>query len=342
MRRRELAALAATALILMGDVAEVSAQEDELAPPVGVEQRARVAMDAETGRPFQVAFPRHDRLVAGITARGGDGLGVAPGVELGWRVASFLPFSREEIWWRLRHQILELKLHPIGEGLGGAVLGAMLVRGEYLRHDRSSFVVVPTGEGSEVRLPAPFDVALGLVVGRLELETGTGGTPRLAWARVVEVDVLMDFVRDPSYRHRLAIGASGRYDIARVESGGWHHELAPLSGAAALWSWESATGLFSARLEARGGARFAMGSGADGGWGWGWRAQGELEWVVAAINDQPLSLPLRVAYHRLGPAGARAQGLEIEAGLRLSFLTGGGGAGGATPRSKLSMQEEVP
>jgi hypothetical protein len=306
--------------------------------PLRREQISRYVR-AENGLPFRVAFPRYDRLYAGILTpvwetRAGRGLDWFA-AEFGLAVSFSLPFPQEEIWWRLRPHFLRTEVRgSLAEGWGFRLTG---LEGEFLRHDLSSFILIPTGESSEIRLPAPFDVALEMQLGSLDVGI-FGGRWYLTQARVLEIDVMMDFIRDPNYRHRFAIGPSGWYDIRRLDApwrdGGaseprWSHEFVPLSGGTILYAWESSTGRIAAEARASCGAALtpARASASDGDpeperWRAHCRGRASLEWIPLAVVDQPLSLPLEISYGRptLGETRADSPEFRIELGLRLSLM----------------------
>jgi len=215
----------------------------------------------------------------------------------------------------MRHDLLATTFRAPSRG--GWNLSVDLVQADYLRHDTSAFVVVP-GEAN-YRFPAPFDVVVQYGLGGFRMRAGGG----LVFRRidVARVAVLADFLRDPDYRHRLAIGAAGRYRMSRPDGGStWRHGVVPMSGIRALWAWESARGLFRVALhdDLEYGVSF-VGS-AEPTWAWSDRASAELEWLLLAVDDMPLSLRVGASMTTEFDRAAVAD-WSARIGLRLSFPT---------------------
>ncbi len=251
------------------------------APPA----RDRVYTTDEAGRSFRVGFPLHDR----VWLRGGYEFGAEPTplVEIGWSFKLNVDFPDEEIWWQLRHQLLRAELRAASD----SPWTITALSADYLRHDVSSSILIPRNK-RDIRLPAPFDIAVVWSLLTLRLAPRSSDTVR--GAEIAELAVLADFVRDETYRHRLAIGAAASYVAERDErTARWRHEIVPFSGLTALWGWEHRSGRFSAAVTPMV-ARAAMLSAGDQiAWAWRASAEAEIEWVVVAVNDAPISLLAR-------------------------------------------------
>lgn len=270
----------------------------------------------ERGRVFRVTFPPHDRLVVdyGAVADAAHGVdnGVGHRVHAAWKTTMGLDFAEENIWWRFRHTFADVEY---AWGAGDGRLDATVVRADYLRHDTSSFIVIPAER--DLKVPAPFDIAVDWELGSFELRE-EGGQWTVDRVDVAEVAIPLDFIRDPDYRHRLAIGPAAAYRVFPGEEP-WQHDLAPLTGAEVLYAWESDDGLYQVDLRARCTNAVTLGGDTAGRWNFGCdgRARGEL--IAFSINDQPISIPAEVEVaHSLGADDELSWNAWL--GLRLSFV----------------------
>ncbi len=273
---RILTIFAAVAVLLMGASAEVFAKPP-LAPTA-----SESAYELDELGPYRVAFPPHRRVVGelGGTRAAAGQLGTVVG--LGLHLSFDADFPDEEIWWRLRHHS-NARLYP---GLGLARVE--LVNADYLRHDTSSYVLIPAER--DIRLPAPFDIVVMWSLGGADLDVAAGGGEAFRALTVGSLRLMADFVRDPTYRHRFAVGAPARYDIAFDEAE-TRHSLAPLSGLSLFYGWESPRGLFqfSGLAETAYVSDIVAGS-PDPRWRWRADASARFEWIPVAVNDFPLSV----------------------------------------------------
>jgi hypothetical protein len=279
----------------------------------------------ERGRAFRVAFPPHDRLLIEYGAMGSSSRDFEQRARVAWKTTLGLDFAEENIWWRFRHTFADLEF---SWGAGGRRLEATAVRADYLRHDMSSFIVIPTEQ--DIKLPAPFDIAIDYELGSFELvSAGSAGSTlpesadeASAWSvehiDVAQVAIPLDFIRDPDYRHRLAIGPAGAYRIS-LDSEPRTHALAPLTGAELLYAWESDDGLYQVDLRARCMSAVTIGGQSEGRWSVGCDGRARAEMIAFSINDQPVSIPAE--FEVADSFGARDE-LEWSAsiGLRLSFV----------------------
>lgn len=241
-------------------------------------------VEDDAGRRTRVAFPLHQRVFVDGGARADRGEGVGASYRLGVEYALEADFPDEEIWWQMRHTIGSTTFRP--RGARGWDLRAVALEGDYLRHDTSAYILIPSER--DIRLPAPFDVAVDWSVGGGRFAV-SGDEPTVVGWDVVDLRILADFLRDPRMRHRLAVGAAGSYRIENVESG-LRHEVTPLSGGALLYGWENRRGTFAARMDGvvRREARLVVGE--DPEWSWVPAAHAALEWTPLAVNDLPVAL----------------------------------------------------
>lgn len=249
----------------------------------------------DQGRVIRVAFPLHDRVVADVTARSHQtaaGRNMSPAVGFAIKHSFGVDFPEEEIWWRFRHTFLGLEARMVngeGEGEDRLRLRSTLVEGRYLRHDESAFILVPANV--DLRIPAPFDIALEYEL--LAIDLGT-----LSWD-VSNIDIatfaiMLDFIRDPTYRHRLAIGPVMAYSMVNISN--WTHHLTPMTGGRLIYGWEHTSGRLSMGAEVQCAAEAQL---VDRRLQWQRRCLvgAHSEWTFLAVNDTPINLIFAAAAH---------------------------------------------
>ncbi len=253
------------------------------------------AVDTE-GREFRVSFPPHDRFaVQSVWTEQGDfEIGADLRFEANW------DFPDEQIWWRLRHRALSVAYLDATETTRFSAIS-----GDYWRHDTASVILIP-GD-INFKIPAPFDVTAGY-----ELLSGRAQGDSIQTLRTANLRFGADFIRDPSFQGRLAFAFFGRHDI---DFNADTHRIVPLSGGEVRASWEAANGRFRAGTQAECGYGVELDSQKQD---WSWRCGGdaEVEWIFAAINDMPVSVPIQGNWSW---DDVDAFAWEVRAGLRLSL-----------------------
>lgn len=329
------------ALMVMGSImlcgGQLSAQEsssEDGSRPLLTRDKKREALARQgdhvtdkKGRTFRVSFPIYERFfLEGQTGAlpASVGTSTRSPAMAGGRIAfakSFaLDFSDEDIWWVMRHRLLDTSYSRKSQG--NASLRSTLVTGQYLRHDLSSFVIVPAA--NDLRLPANFDIATDYQLLDIELSESKADSER-SWSvdqiNVAHLAILMDFIRDEDYRHRFAVGVAGLYQIRPDAQNAWQHEISPLTSAKVLYGWDQADGRARVYTEATCGRSLQfIPSQPSQAQTWRWRCQTltELEWTFLAISDRPLSIPLELRTD-LPMASLKESSITATIGLRLSF-----------------------
>ncbi|MBA2661565.1 MAG: hypothetical protein H0U74_04680 [Bradymonadaceae bacterium] len=292
---------------LSSALAQAQVQQPEVSPGY--------VRDAQ-GRLIRVDFALHDRVTVDLLARTAGPGARADQLHVGLALKhSFgVDFPAEEIWWNIRHTFLGVSA-MVGDGQLG--LRATLLESAYLRHDQGAVILIPANV--DIGIPAPFDIALEYELLAVELDAEAWALSMIDFANLA---ILIDFIRDPQYRHRLAVGPLTAYGIARgtqLESA-WTHYFVPMSGARLSYGWETASGRFAlgAQLQCVGEARLI-------GQALRWQRRcstgAQSEWTLLAINDSPINVLLA------GVVGEPREQFEpdvrltwsVSAGLRLSF-----------------------
>ncbi len=277
----------------------------------------RFATDAE-GRQFRVAFNLHERLVLDYGVLGGDGF--MQRVRTAYKTTMGLDFEDERIWWHFRHTLVDLDMRWAGDTTH---FRPTAVRAQYLRHDENSFVVIPTAQN--IKFPAPFDMGVEFTLASFDVSYLPDGDSILNGIDVADIVVLFEFIRDPNYRHRLALSPIANYRAWRVNDGSgelsddWEHQMVPLTSAELLYAWESATGRYL--FDIRGRWAKAITAHPNGEWDWEtqWSAKAHAEVIVLSVNDRPLSIPFGFGIEQ---RGAGDVGWQAFGGLRVSFWEG--------------------
>lgn len=268
----------------------LAGQSDDVSQPG---RQGDYAIDGE-GREFRVAFPLYNRISFETNSGYSRAASRDPGqfalrvrTELGGK----LDYEDDEVWWNVRHGLFDTSIWRAPED-GRVQLSATLLDARYLRHDLESFIVMPSL--NDFKFPANFDIAVDYQLLRVDARVGQGQGRTIERMDVAELAFMADFIRDESYRHRLAIGPIGWYYATPGEL--WTHEVTPLSGGRLLYAWDQRDGLFRVRADATCGyARVStIEVDAPVTWRGRCRAEGLLEWTPLAISDHPVSIPLQV------------------------------------------------
>lgn len=223
---------------------------------------------------FALCFDPGNRI--SVTA-GSDGFGGALALR------HIVHFDDEpDLVWKLEHTMLDMTHAALTDRFSGA-----LYRGWFMRHARDGHIVLPLGTPKKVFLP--FDVGGFAEVGSIEWRDLP--TTRIG---VIKTAGLVDFSRTRTFRRRIAIGPSARWDIDVMQDPRsiTEHFVAPFSTAVANLHLESTNGRLVGDLRAEAGMVWSN----LNGWEPNARAEAYLERIMLAINDRPISLVLGVRY----------------------------------------------
>jgi hypothetical protein len=221
--------------------------------------------------------------------------------------------SKAESTWLTLHRLGATELRPLGGKLDLVVLG---YSGVLRRHVREGVLLLPFTP--PVRVPFPLDLAFMADVLKFERRVADGyGTD---WSlEPVRLSFLLDPLRSASNRFHLSLGVTAAWRVLQVD-GAVLHEVTPLTAATLFFDLESEDGRWLARGTVSGGATLSPNAGDAS---LTFRARGELEFarVLLALNDQPLSVYLRVtgAWRDGGARGASE--LAAQAGVQIRFFS---------------------
>lgn len=248
----------------------------------------------EDGQPFAVCFDPWTGLELG-GGGGAQGDGAAPLLVAGLRFRGERDSrSKAASTWLLAQRALATELKTVD---GQWALTATAYEGVYRRHVAEGVVLLPTTP--PIELPFPLDVGLAGSAGRYE-RRGADGT---GWAlEALRLSALFDPIASASGRFHLAFGPTAAYRV-RSDGAQLAHDVTPLTGVLLFFNFESEDGLWV--LRGTGVGAWTFSPSAPGVLTL--RARGEVEGarVLAAVNDQPLSLFVR-ATGAWNDAGARA------------------------------------
>ncbi len=227
--------------------------------------------------------------------------GVSAGLDLRHRV---LFVDEPELVWKLSHRFAHI--HSGGKGGGYA---AALYRGRFVRHARDGHLVVPIGRPRKVFLP--FDIGAEADVGSIS-SAGSGAALDLA---VVRAAPLIELLRSPGFRRRLALGPVARWDavLDTTEWGVMDHRVSPFSMVMLSAYAESSKGLSAVELDVEGGREWSRSL----GWRWEVRAAVRVERTLIALNDRPLSIFVGARYRHT------SSDLVGQLGVRFAFAQRG-------------------
>jgi hypothetical protein len=222
--------------------------------------------------PFAVCFDLGNRLRLDAAS---DGVGGA--VQLRHTFAGDDP----DVTWRLEHDIAATRATR-------DAIRATAYSGRYVRHSADGHLVLPFGRPRKLFLP--FDLGAEAQVGTIEASAARDDVELGA----VRTAALVELSRAAHFRRRLAVGAAARWDVEldRESREARAHTVAPFTLAMIDVRAETEDGLTAAGLRAEGGGSWST---ADK-WGWRARADAEVERVVIAVQDRPLSIFLGGSY----------------------------------------------
>lgn len=248
----------------------------------------------EKGESFTTCFDPWSGLELG----GGGGVDSSGGVA-GFQVAVRYRGERDsrsktDATWLTAQRFAAYEYAPV-EGRTAFTLAGW--EALFRHHVREGTLTVPTSPPTQ--LPFPFDVALYGSAVRWQRRFVEGNDWAMELARVA---LLLDVLRSPSGRFHLAAGPTAAWRLRELE-GTLRHDVTPLTAGLVLANVESEDGLWVLRAQGVAGwsidplsSRAAV-----------LRARGELqlERVLLAINDEPVSVFVR-ASGAFQDAGARA------------------------------------
>lgn len=251
-----------------------------VAPASAYAERCTGVTDA--GSRFVTCFDLGNRL--SITA-GTDGFG--GGVAL----RHVVTFDDEpDLAWKLEHRITETTHHLFTNTFEGTIY-----RGRFMRHARDGHIVLPLGTPKKIFLP--FDIGAAADFGAVRWRDDASPVE----IGMVKVGALVDFSRTRTFRRRFSIGPVSRWDVRleRDPDGDLmprlavdEHVVAPFTTGLLELAFESLEGRTAGTLRVEAGTSWST----RHGWVPEARAEAELERIVIAINDRPVSLVLGARY----------------------------------------------
>jgi hypothetical protein len=245
----------------------------------------------EGGR-FVTCFDLGNRLVVNA---GSEGVGGAISLR---HVVTFQ--DEPDLIWKLEHRIADTTHALFTNAFDGAIY-----RGRYLRHARDGHIVLPLGTPKKIFLP--FDIGALAEFGALRWRDDASPVE----VGVVKVAALVDFSRTRTFRRRFSLGPVARWDVhlERDPDGDLmprlavdEHVVSPFSAGMLELAFESLEGRTAGSLRVEVGTAWST----LHGWRPEARAEAELERIVIAINDRPVSLVLGARYQTRPDAEAEA------------------------------------
>ncbi len=264
-------------------------------PPVAADC---TAVD-DAGASFPTCFDPGNGLLlgAGVSARDGEVAGV---VHAGFLVRSGRASRSKGTPWFNAHRfaLTEARVNPEHWSLSLTLYDASL-----RRHLEEGFILVPTAR--PVRIPFPFDLTVALRAAHWErrFQEGPGWTLETGRAAL-----LLDPVRASTERMWLGVGPAASHVLRRTPDG-LVHELTPFTSLLLDAGFETENGGWALRASGLAGWSYAL----DGERRFRARAEGSIERLLVAINDQPVWLRVSAAYVRADAGVAR--GTEWNAGV---------------------------
>ncbi len=248
--------------------------------------------------PYPVCFDPGNRLRLDVTTAG---LGGAI------QLRHVVPGDDPDVTWRLEHDLLDVRATR-------DLVRATAYAGRYVRHSSDGHVVLPFGRPRKLFLP--FDLGAEAQVGSL-VGTASGDTLHIGAVRTA---ALIELSRADHFRHRIAIGPAARWDVVldRESRSPREHMVAPFTLAALDLRFESKNGLTLAGLRAEAGGEWST----ESGWRRRLGAEAEIERVVLAVQDRPLSIFLSGDYEPSDESFSGLVGLRLAPVVRIPRAQG--------------------
>ena len=236
----------------------------------------------DSGSRFVTCFDLGNRLTINAGTEGVGG-GIA--------LRHVVTFDDEpDLIWKLEHHITDTTHALLTNAFDGTIY-----RGRYIRHARDGHIVLPLGTPKKVFLP--FDIGALAEVGALRWRDDVSPVE----IGMVKVGALVDMARTRTFHRRVAFGPVARWDVLleRDPDGDLmprlavdEHVVAPFSAGMLELAFESLEGRTAGILRVEAGTAWSS----LHGWRPEARAEAELERIVIAINDRPVSLVLGARY----------------------------------------------
>lgn len=203
--------------------------------------------------------------------------------------------------WQIDNRLLDGWVQPLRLDMGGLpAMNVVLYQGDFLRHDASPSLTLPTSPPK--RLPFPFDVGMQVEAGRLwiPLASTEPDAPRTLRVTAGKAGFILDPWRSGEIGRSLEFALAVRYDIdidgdgEQFEDPVMNHRIAPFTLTSVRWRLQDDDGLtaFDARAES------APHWSSEDGWRWSGAAALRFERVLIAINDIPLAFTLDASWRR--------------------------------------------
>jgi len=280
------------------------------------------------GRRMRVAFDPGNRMyLAGLISAqwlAGEGGYPAGAADVSGGAAFRFDFrlgceDAESDCWKMEHRLLDVegwggRGTGGGRETGGARFAGTLYSGRYVRHLASPYIALPTSPPKKVLVP--FDFGLALETAGVEMTPVSGST---LWdVDVIDARLVLELLRSDDLRNRLDLGVGVRYHILVRDSEEPlrpEHSLAPFTAALAALHLETKDGFHVLDLS----AGFRRSWSDRLGWGQDVEVGLRYELVLAALNDNPISLVLDGGYRHSDPPARGLPDAEWAAGAGLAF-----------------------
>jgi hypothetical protein len=236
----------------------------------------------DAGSRFVTCFDLGNRLTVNA---GTEGVGGAIALR---HVVTF--DDEPDLIWKLEHRITDTTHALLSNAFDGTIY-----RGRYTRHARDGHIVLPLGTPKKIFLP--FDIGALAEFGALRWRDDASPVE----VGMVKVGPMVDLARTRTFRRRVSIGPVARWDVLleRDPDGNLmprlavdEHVVAPFTTGMLELAFESLEGRTAGTFRVEAGSAWSS----LRGWVFEARAEAELERIVIAINDRPVSLVLGARY----------------------------------------------
>lgn len=221
--------------------------------------------------------------------------------------------SKEGTLWFNEHRFLDTRAQPDSNQRSLLVTA---YQANLRRHLKQGFLLVPSTP--PIRLPFPFDFSINLSLLRYERRVFEGGGYTVETGRAA---VLLDPLRSPTGAIRLAVGPSLSHELRVRQGGDVTQEFSPMTSLYGEFVAETDDGWWNVRASGLAGYVFTP----DGNTFFRARAEGSVDRLLFALNDQPIDLRLSGSYARSDAGLMHRSEWTVSLGLVMRLLSPSGG-----------------
>lgn len=219
--------------------------------------------------------------------------------------------------WQIDNRLLDGWVQPLRRDVGGLpAMNVALYQGDFLRHDASPSLTLPTVPPK--RLAFPFDVGMQVEAGRfwIPFSSTERNAPRAVRVTAGKAGFILDPWRSGETGRSLEFAVAVRYDIdLDIDGEGEQfgdplvtHRIAPFTFTSLRWRLQDDSGLTAFDTRAESAPHWSS----EDGWRWSGAATLHFERILIAVNDAPIAFVMDASWRRHPASAPRRPDVEYE------------------------------